>query len=179
MDILDRVKQHFSESIQIKTLALDGLGMTVANAGTLIAQSLLEGHKLLACSNGGGGALAQHFVACMLNRFEVERPGLPAYALSADNLSLTAIADDYNFMEIYAKQIRTLGDRGDILIVVSTHGNSLNILRAIEAAHDRGMSVIALTGYEGGELSSLIHHNDIELRIPSQSLTRIYETQLL
>lgn len=179
MDILDRVKKHFNDSVQIKTQIQDELALPVANAATLIAQGLLEGHKLLACGNGGSGALAQHFVGYMLNGFGIERPGLPAYALSADALSVTAIADDYHFSDVYAKQIRTLGDAGDILLGLSLHGNSTNILRAMEAAHDRGMRIIALTGHEGGQISTLLHSDDIELRVSSQISTRIYEIHLL
>lgn len=179
MDILDYVKHHFNESSQVKTQLTETLALPVANAGSLIAQSLLEGRKILSCGNGGSGALAQYFVANMLNHFEVERPSLPAFALTADAVTGTSIANDYSFVEIFSKQIRALGEEDDVLLAISTHGNALNILRAIEAAHDRRMRVIALTGYEGGDIASSLHPDDIELRAPSYAIARIRETHLL
>src|SRR3990167_8777920 len=161
MDILDYVKHHFNESAQLKTQLLEQLPLEVANAGSLIAQGLLEGHKILSCGNGGSGALAQYFVANMLNHFEVERPSLPAYCLTADAITSTSIASDYSFLDVFSKQVRALGEEGDILLAISTHGNTLNVLRAIEAAHDRHMRVIALTGYEGGDIAASLHHEDI------------------
>ncbi|MBI5448168.1 MAG: SIS domain-containing protein [Gammaproteobacteria bacterium] len=179
MDILDYVKHHFNESVQVKSQLMEQLPLSVANAGSLIAQSLLSGQKLLSCGNGGSGALAQYFVANMLNHFEVERPSLPAFALTADAVSITSIASDYSFLDVFSKQLRALGAQGDVLLAISTHGNDLNVLRAIEAAHDRHMSVIALTGYEGGDIASSLHPDDIELRAPSYAIARIRETHLL
>lgn len=179
MDILDYVKHHFNESTQVKTQLADQLAMPVANAGSLIAQGLLEGRKILSCGNGGSGALSQYFVANMLNHFEVERPSLPAFALAADAITATSIANDYSFVDIFSKQLRALGEEGDILVAISTHGNALNVLRAIEAAHDRNMPVIALTGYEGGDIAASLHPDDIELRAPAYAIARIREIHLL
>lgn len=179
MDILDYVKHHFNENIQLKTQLVEHLPLMTANAGSLISQALLEGNKILACGNGGSGALAQYFVANMLNHFEVERPSLPAIALVADAVTTTSIANDSSFSEIFSKQIRALGNEGDVLLTLSAHGNSVNLLRAIEAAHDRNMRVIALTGCEGGEVASLLYAEDIELRVPSYAIARVRETQLL
>ncbi len=179
MDILESVKQHFNDSLQAKTQTMEALTLPIANAGSLIAQALLEGHKILTCGNGGSSTLATHFVTCMLNHYAVERPSLPAFALSPDAATLTAIANDYNFMEVFAKQIRALGNQGDILLAISASGNSTNVLRAIEAAHDRKMPVIALTGHEGGDLASLLHPEDIELRVALSHVPRIQETHLL
>lgn len=179
MDILDYVKYHFNESIQVKTQLSEHLPIAVANAGSLVAQSLLEGHKILSCGNGGAGALAQYFVSNMLNHFEVERPSLPAIALIADAISGTSISNDYSFVELFSKQIRALGEEGDILLAISTHGNALNILRAIEAAHDRRLRVIALTGHEGGDIATALYPDDIELRVPCYAIARIRESHLL
>ncbi|EKD75061.1 MAG: Phosphoheptose isomerase [uncultured bacterium] len=179
MDIVDYVKHHFNESFQIKTQLSEHLPITVANAGSLIAQSLLEGHKILCCGNGGSAALTHYFVSNMLNHFEVERPSLPALALTSDPILGTSIANDYSFLDLFSKQIRALGEKDDTLLVISTHGNDPNILRAIEAAHDRSMHVIAFTGYEGGDIAASLHPDDIELRAPFYATARIRETHLL
>lgn len=149
-----------------------------AAAERLVACLLADG-KILACGNGGSAGDAQHFSSEMLNRFERERPGLPAIALTTDSSTLTSIANDYHFDDVFSKQVRALGQRGDMLICYTTSGNSRNILNAINAAHDRGLSVIAMTGRDGGGLAELLNDADIEIRVPAKSTARIQEVHLL
>jgi len=179
MDPVQRVIENFEESIQVKTEAVNKLAPLISEAAGLIAASLLEEHKILSCGNGGSAADAQHFSSEMLNRFEMERPGLPAIALTTDSSTLTSIANDYQFADIFSKQIRALGQPGDILLTFSTSGESHNIVHAIDAAHDRNMKVIALTGREGGQVADLMQDQDIEIRIPSWSTARIQEVHLM
>ncbi|HSR62209.1 MAG TPA: phosphoheptose isomerase [Gammaproteobacteria bacterium] len=179
MDPVERVKENFQESIQLKADSADSLAPLIAGAAALIADSLLKEHKILSCGNGGSAADAQHFSSEMLNRFEMERPGLPAIALTTDSSTLTSIANDYQYADIFSKQIRALGQEGDILLAFSTSGESHNIIHAIDAAHDRGMHVIALTGREGGQVAYLMQENDIEIRVPSWTTARIQEVHLM
>jgi D-sedoheptulose 7-phosphate isomerase len=179
MDTIQRVKNNFLESIQIKTDAVDGLAPVIANAAKAIADALLNDKKVLACGNGGSAADAQHFSAEMLNRFEMERPGLPAIALTTDSSTLTSIANDYQYAEIYSKQIRALGREGDVLLAISTSGESHNVVHAIDAAHDRNMIVIALTGREGGQIADLMNNDDFEIRVPTWSTARIQEVHIM
>lgn len=179
MDAIQRVKDNFNESIQVKTEATDKLAPTIAAAANAIANALLNENKIMACGNGGSAADAQHFSAEMLNRFEMERPGLPAIALTTDSSTLTSIANDYQYAEIYSKQIRALGQENDILLAISTSGESHNIVHAIDAAHDRNMRVIALTGREGGQIADLVNENDFEIRVPTWSTARIQEVHIM
>lgn len=179
MDPIQRIKENFQESIQLKTDALDTLAPVIARAAEKVANALLNDHKILACGNGGSAADAQHFSAKMLNRFEMERPGLPAIALTTDTSTLTSIANDYQYAEIYSKQIRALGQPGDVLLAISTSGESHNIVHAIDAAHDRNMVVIALTGREGGQIADLVNENDLEIRVPTWSTARVQEVHIL
>ena len=179
MDTVQRVKNNFLESIQVKTDAVDELAPVVASAAEAIANALLNDKKVLACGNGGSAADAQHFSAEMLNRFEMERPGLPAVALTTDSSTLTSIANDYQYAEIYSKQIRALGREGDVLLAISTSGESHNIVHAIDAAHDRNMIVIALTGREGGQIADLMNNDDFEIRVPTWSTARIQEVHIM
>ncbi len=179
MDTVQRVKNNFLESIQVKTDAVDKLAPVIANAAAAIANALLNEKKIMACGNGGSAADAQHFSAEMLNRFEMERPGLPAIALTTDASTITSIANDYQFAEIYSKQIRALGQEGDVLLAISTSGESHNIVHAIDAAHDRNMIVIALTGREGGQIADLMNNNDFEIRVPTWSTARIQEVHIM
>lgn len=179
MDTIQRVKNNFLESIQIKTDAVDKLAPVIANAAKAIADALLNDKKVLVCGNGGSAADAQHFSAEMLNRFEMERPGLPAIALTTDSSTLTSIANDYQYAEIYSKQIRALGREGDILLAISTSGESHNIVHAIDAAHDRNMIIIALTGREGGQIADLMNNDDFEIRVPTWSTARIQEVHIM
>ena len=179
MDAIQRVINNFNESIQVKTDAVGKLAPVIADAAAAIADSLLNDHKIMACGNGGSAADAQHFSAEMLNRFEMERPGLPAIALTTDSTTLTSIANDYQFAEIYSKQIRALGQENDVLLAISTSGESHNIIHAIDAAHDRNMVVIALTGREGGQIADLMNDNDFEIRVPTWSTARIQEVHIM
>jgi len=179
MDPIQRVRDNFNESIQVKTEAIELLAPLIANAAQLMAASLLEEHKILSCGNGGSAADAQHFSSEMLNRFEMERPGLPAIALTTDSSTLTSIANDYQYADIFSKQIRALGQPGDVLLAFSTSGESHNIIHAIDAAHDKDMHVVALTGREGGQIVDLMQDKDIEIRVPSWSTARIQEVHIM
>lgn len=178
-NIVDRIRNSFTESIQTKINAADAIINIVAEASEEIVQALLEGHKILTCGNGGSACDAMHFSSEMLNRFKEERPGLPAIALTCDMPTITSIANDYHYTDIFAKQIRALGQPGDILLAFSTSGNSANIINAIKAAHDKNMGVIALTGYDGGKIVDYLMEKDIELRVPAFDTARIQETHLL
>jgi len=179
MDLISRINSSFHESIRTKELAAEMLAGPVANASRMITVCLLNGGKVLSCGNGGSAGDAQHFSSEMLNRFEMERPGLPAMALTTDSSTLTSIANDYNYDQIFSKQISALGQQGDILLAISTSGNSANVNRAIVAAHDRDMHVVALSGKQGGEMAALLAPEDIEIRVPSESTARIQEVHLL
>ena len=179
MNPIQRVIENFNESIKLKTDSVEMLAPLIANAAATIADSLLQEHKVLSCGNGGSAADAQHFSSEMLNRFEMERPGLPAVALTTDSSTLTSIANDYQYADIFSKQIRALGQPGDILLAFSTSGESHNIIHAIDAAHDRGMKVIALTGREGGQVANLMEDDDIEIRVTSWSTARIQEVHIM
>lgn len=179
MDLINRINNNFHDSIRTKQLAADLLAEAIANASRMITACLLNGGKVLSCGNGGSAGDAQHFSSEMLNRFEMERPGLPAIALTTDSSTLTSIANDYSYEQIFSKQISALGQEGDILLAISTSGNSANVNSAIEAAHNRDMHVVALSGKQGGEMAALLAPNDIEIRVPSESTARIQEVHLL
>ncbi len=178
-NIIDRIRLNFTESIQTKINAADGIINIIAEASEEMVQALLEGHKVLSCGNGGSACDAMHFSGEMLNRFKHERPGLPAIALSADISTLTSIANDYHFSDVFAKQIRALGQPGDVLLAITTSGNSANIVNAIKAAHDKHMVVIALSGHDGGKIVEHLQEKDIEIRVPAYDTARIQETHLL
>jgi len=179
MSLQDRIINHFSESIETKQEAMNSLCNLIAFASQKIVESLVNDKKILACGNGGSAGDAQHFSSEMLNRFERERPALPAIALTIDTLTITSIANDYHFDEVFSKQIRALGQAGDILLVYTTSGNSSNIVSAVKTAHDKEMTVIALTGKDGGSVGSILSETDIEIRVPSASTARIQEVHLL
>ena len=174
-----RVAELFQQSAALKAKLATEMATPVANAAECIANAILEGNKVMSCGNGGSASDAQHFSGEMLNRFEMERPGLPAIALSTDCSTLTAIGNDYSFSEIFSKQVQALGQPGDLLLAISTSGNSANIVKAIQAAHNREMTVLALTGREGGEIATLLNETDIELRVSSNSTPRIQEVHIL
>jgi D-sedoheptulose 7-phosphate isomerase len=174
----ERARQHFLDSIATKQAALV-LAPAIAAAAAAMTRCLLEDGKVLSCGNGGSAADAQHFSSELLNRFELERPGLPAVALTTDSSTLTSIANDYSFVEVFAKQVRALGQPADILLAISTSGNSDNVLRAIHAAHERGLRVVALTGRDGGAIAGALGSGDIELRVPAERTCRIQEVHLL
>jgi len=179
MDLISRIKQNFQDSISTKQLSADLLAEPLAIAAQMITQCLLGGGKILSCGNGGSAGDAQHFSSEMLNRFEMERPGLPAVALTTDSSTLTSIANDYSYDQVFSKQVSALGQQGDILLAISTSGNSTNVNRAIEAAHEREMQVIALSGKQGGDMASALTADDVEIRVPSDSTARIQEVHLL
>jgi len=179
MNLQERVFRQFETSVETSRESLARLGEIIEIAGVRLAQCLLSDGKILCCGNGGSAAQAQHFSSEMLNRFERERPGLPAIALTCDTSTLTSIANDYRFDDVFAKQIRALGHGNDLLVVYTTSGNSTSILSAVTAAHDRDMPVLALTGRDGGALSPLLLETDIEIRVPSETTARIQEVHLL
>jgi D-sedoheptulose 7-phosphate isomerase len=174
----DRVKRHFQESIATKQAAIS-LAPTISTAAALMTRCLLEDGKILSCGNGGSAADAQHFSSELLNRFELERPGLPAVALTTDSSTVTSIGNDYSFADIFAKQVRALGQPADVLLAISTSGNSENVVRAIRAAHERGLRVVALTGRDGGAIAGTLQPADIEIRVPAERTCRIQEVHLL
>ncbi len=176
MDISERIREIFNDCIQTQMTAADTLVPDITKASELLVNTLLSGSKILCCGNGGSAALAQHFSSEMLNRFESERPSLPAIALTTDVSTLTSIANDYHFNEIFSKQIKALGAPGDALLVFSTSGNSKNIIEAIVIAHHRQIRVIAFTGRDGGAIPPLLNETDVEIRVSSESTARIQET---
>jgi D-sedoheptulose 7-phosphate isomerase len=179
MDMQARIRHLFQSSIETKQQAMDVLPALIEHASLVMVQALLSEGKILACGNGGSAGDAQHFSSELLNRFERERPSLPAIALTTDSSTITSIANDYSYNEVFSKQIRALGQPGDVLLAISTSGNSANVIQAIQAAHDREMLVVALTGRDGGGMASLLLSEDVEIRVPSRSTARIQEVHLL
>jgi D-sedoheptulose 7-phosphate isomerase len=174
----DRVLGHFRESIATKQ-ASQALAGDIARAAGIMTACIGAGGKVLSCGNGGSAADAQHFSSELLGRFETERPSLPAVALTTDTSTMTAVGNDYAYAEIFARQVAALGRDGDVLLAITTSGNSANVLRAIEAAHERGMRVVALTGRDGGKVPGALGADDIEIRVPAERTIRIQETHLL
>lgn len=179
MDMQSRIRRLFQASIDTKQQSMEVLAPHIEQASQVMVHAMLSEGKVLACGNGGSAGDAQHFSSEMLNRFERERPGLPAITLTADTSTLTSIANDYSYNEIFSKQIRALGQAGDVLLAISTSGNSANVIQAIQAAHDRDMTVVALTGRDGGGMASLLLPEDVEIRVPSSVTARIQEVHLL
>ena len=179
MDLQQRVFEHFQASIEAKKTSAEQLPLAITQAADLMVHCLLNGGKILSCGNGGSAGDAQHFSSELLNRFERERPALPAMALTTDSSTITSIANDYSYNEIFSKQIRALGQAGDILLAISTSGNSENVIQAILAAHDREMQVVALTGRDGGNMAAAIDAQDVEIRVPTEKTARIQEVHLL
>lgn len=179
MDTLERVREHFEESIVTKQAAVDAISQSIAEAGELMSRALLNEGKILSCGNGGSAADSQHFSSELLNRFEMERPGLPAMALTTDSSTLTSISNDYAYEDIFSKQVRALGRPEDVLLGISTSGNSENVIRAIDAAHERGMKVVALTGRDGGRMAGHFADGDVEIRVPATRTARIQEVHLV
>ena len=175
MDTLDRIRDNFKETIETSIKSGELLPSVIVKGAEIMTNCLLNEKKILSCGNGGSAAEAQRFSGLMLNRFAMDSPGLPTIALTTDSSSLTSIANDYQYADVFSKQIRAIGQPGDTLLAISTSGESHNIIHAIDAAHERAMSVIALTGREGGQLTDLMHENDIEIRVPSWSTPRIQE----
>lgn len=179
MPDLQRILKHFEESIEVKRESMSMLGNAIASATESMTAALNGGGKILSCGNGGSAGDAQHFSAEMLNRFERERPGLPAIALTTDSSTLTAIANDYAYEQIFSKQILALGNANDCLLAISTSGNSPNVLAAVHAAHEKKMRIVALTGRDGGPIAQALKDADIEIRVPSMRTARIQEVHLV
>ena len=173
------IEQHFRDNIASKEEGLKVLPEKIAAAAGIMIQALVDNKKILSCGNGGSAGDAQHFSSELLNRYERERPPLPAMALSTDCSTITAIANDYSYKEIFSKQVKALGQAGDVLLAISTSGNSENVVEAIHVAHERGMRVVALTGRDGGKIAPALTIQDIEIRVPSMKTNRIQETHLL
>jgi len=179
MNLSDRVFDHFAESIKAKQDNQELLAEATAAAIELMFAALVNDGKVLACGNGGSAADAQHFAAELVGRFEMERMGLAGIALTTDTSALTAIANDYDFNRIFSKQVEALGRSGDVLLAISTSGNSANIIAAIEAAHERDMRVVALTGKDGGKIAHILQDQDILLNVAHQRTARIQEIHIL
>lgn len=176
---MDRIKENFTESIQTKIAAAEALSDDIQTAAQMLTICLLNGNKILSCGNGSAAALSQLFVSQLVHRYETERPSLPAIALNADNVLLSGIAAENGFDEIYAKQVRALGQSGDIMLMIAGAGRDKALIKAAEAALSRDMTIIALTGADGGELAGLLGPSDVEIRVPSASMPRILEVNLL
>ena len=179
IDLRRRIAGHLAESAQTKLAAAQALADPIARAVELMVERLLANGKILACGNGGSAADSQHFAAELLNRFERERPGLAAMALTTDTSTLTSIANDYDYEQVFSKQVLALGQPGDALLAISTSGNSPNVLAAVRAAHDRDMRVVALTGRGGGEIGRALRPLDVHLCVPHERTARVQEVHLL
>ena len=177
--LLARVAAQFAESAQLKLEASQSLGAPIARAGALLAGALRAGGKVLACGNGGSAADAQHFAAELINRFEIERAPLAAVALTTDSSTLTSIANDYAYEQVFSKQVRGIGRRGDVLLAISTSGNSRNVIEAMQAARQIGMRTVALTGNGGGKMAGLVSADDVHICVPHKRTARIQEVHLL
>jgi D-sedoheptulose 7-phosphate isomerase len=179
VDPVTRVRQHFEAGIKLKQAAIPVLAPRIAAAADTLTAALHAGGKILSCGNGGSAGDSQHFSTEMLNRFELERPGLAAIALTTDTSTLTSIANDYDFSQVFSRQVFALANSGDVLLAISTSGNSANVLAAIAAAHDKDMRVIALTGSSGGRIRGMLTTRDVEICVPAESTARIQEVHLL
>lgn len=177
--ISDQVKALFAASIQTKQAATDVLAAPITQAIEIMTNALQAGNKILSCGNGGSAADAQHFSAELVCRFERERPGLAAIALTTDSSTLTAIGNDYSYEDVFARQITALGQSGDVLLAISTSGQSANVLHAIKAAHEKGLRIVALTGRDGGKIAPALNDTDVEIRAPADNTARIQEVHLL
>lgn len=175
----NKIRQLFNDSIDTKLAALDTLPPVIEKAGVSLVTALKQNGKILICGNGGSAADAQHFSSELLNRFERERPSLAAMALTTDASTMTSIANDYQYNEVFSRQVKGLGQPQDVLVVISTSGNSDNIINAVYAAHSKGMRIVALTGRDGGALTKVLREDDIELRVPATSTARIQEVHIL
>ena len=179
MDLTAHLKQHFDEGIELRRKMAETMPQAIAKAGTALAEALKGGRKALACGNGGSAADSQHFAAEIVGRFERERPGMPAIALTVDTSAITAIANDYDWNRVFSKQVEALGQPGDVLLGISTSGNSKNVIEAIRAAHAKDMVVIALTGRDGGEMAKMLKPTDHHLNVAHPRTMRVQEVHLL
>jgi len=178
-DIQNQIRLAFQASIETKQQSEITLSESIELASTLLNQTLLSGNKVMSCGNGGSAADAQNFSSQLLNRYDRDRPGLPGIALTTDGSTLTSIANDYDYHQIFSKQITALGQPGDLLLVISTSGQSQNIIEAIRASNESGIAVIALTGMDGGLIEQELNSNAVEIRVPSNTTARIQEVHLL
>jgi D-sedoheptulose 7-phosphate isomerase len=179
MSISRRIETQFADSIAAKQAAMAAMAAPIEAAVRLMAASLRAGGKVMACGNGGSAADSQHFAAELLNRFEKERAPLAAIALTTDTSTLTSIANDYAYDQVFAKQVAALGRPGDVLLAISTSGNSPNVMAAMQVAHERGVQVVALTGKGGGRMKELLAAGDVDLCVPAERTARIQEVHLL
>lgn len=179
MDLTGRIHQQFEDSAQVKLQSKSALTQPITATAQAMADCLTAEGKILCCGNGGSAADCQHFAAELINRFEIERPALAAIALTTDSSVLTSIANDYDYNQIFSKQVLGLGRTGDVLLAISTSGNSANVVAAIEAAHERKMRVVALTGRDGGKIGAMLNEGDIHICVPTKSTARIQEVHLL
>jgi D-sedoheptulose 7-phosphate isomerase len=179
MSLISRISQQFHDSAQLKIASVELLAAPIASAVELIVAAIASDRKLLICGNGGSAADSQHFAAELVGRFERERPELAAIALTTDTSILTALGNDYGWNHVFAKQVRALGQAGDVLVAISTSGNSPNVLAAVEAAHERDLRVVAMTGKGGGRLGAMLLPDDVHLCVPHERTCRIQEVHLL
>lgn len=179
MSLTTRISKHFDDSAQLKLQSKKTLAQPIADAAQAMVACLMNDGKILVCGNGGSAADSQHFAAELINRFEVERPGLAAIALTTDSSVLTSIANDYDYKQIFSKQVRALGMDGDILLAISTSGNSPSVVEAIQAAYERNMPVVALTGRDGGKMGSMLRPADFHICVQAKNTARIQEVHLL
>ena len=179
MDLIAHLRTHFEEGIELRRRMAETLPAQIVKAGQAMADAVRAGHKVLSCGNGGSAADSQHFAAEIVGRFERERPGMPAIALTVDTSALTAIANDYDFDRVFSKQVEALGQAGDVLLAISTSGNSKNVLAAMKAAQAKGIHVIALTGRDGGEMGRLVGPRDFHLNVAHPRTMRVQEIHLL
>lgn len=179
MNAANTIRAMFQESIEVKQASADQLTGDIATAAERLVRILRAGGKIMSCGNGGSAADAQHFSSELINRFETDRHGLPAIALTTDSSALTSIANDFNYNHIFTRQVEALGHPGDGLLAISTSGNSSNVVAAIEAAQEKDIHVIALTGRDGGAIAELMTEDDVEIRVPSNSTARVQEVHLL
>lgn len=173
------IKREFAESLEVNRRSADTLAVPIAEAAAMMLECLGAGGKILSCGNGGSAADAQHFASELLNRFETERASLPAIALTTDSSTLTSIANDRSYEEVFSRQVSGLGRSGDVLLAISTSGASPNVTNAVRTAHRAGMRVVALTGRDGGAVARTLEKADIELRAPHTRTARIQEIHLL
>ena len=179
MDLISRISQHFTDSAQTKLDAIELLAAPIAGAVELMVGALVGNGKILACGNGGSAADAQHFAAELVGRFEMERQGLAAIALTTDSSIMTAVANDYGYATVFERQVRALGQPGDVLLAISTSGNSPSVVEAVRSAQDNDLRVVALTGKGGGEIGRMLRDSDVHLCAPSDRTARIQEIHLL
>ncbi len=179
METRDAIERHFEESIAVKTASLGAIAESVCDAASAMVSCIRNGGKILSCGNGGSAADAQHFSSELVNRFEVDRRALAAVALTTDTSTLTSIANDAHYDRVFARQVEAIGRAGDMLLAISTSGNSANVTAAIQACRKIGMQVVALTGGDGGIIAGMMEDGDVEIRVPSHRTCRIQEVHLL